>query len=74
MAWLLRRSPAMVVISGATNPAHQRANIAAAEVATNLTDADMARLSGLVDESKTVLDQPHQSTLDTRRSTTGRLR
>jgi len=68
LAWLLRRSPAMVVIPGTTNPDHLHANIAAAEVATNLTDAEVARLTGLVDESTAVLDQPHQSTLDAHRS------
>lgn len=68
LAWLLRRSPAMVVIPGTANPAHLRANIAAAEVAKNLTDAEVARLTGLVDESKAVIEQPHQSTLDALRS------
>ncbi|MEO3872257.1 aldo/keto reductase [Nonomuraea sp. B12E4] len=68
LAWLLRRSPAMVVIPGTTNPDHLRANIAAAEVAESLTDAEMARLTGLADESKAVIDQPHQSTLDALRS------
>ena len=38
LAWLLCRSPAMVVIPGTTNPDHLRANIAAAEIAENLTD------------------------------------
>jgi pyridoxine 4-dehydrogenase len=64
LAWLLRRSPAMVVIPGTTNPAHLRANVAAAEVAENLTDAEVSRLTGLVDESTAVIDQPHQSTID----------
>jgi aryl-alcohol dehydrogenase-like predicted oxidoreductase len=64
LAWLLRRSPAMVVIPGTTNPDHLRANIAAAQVARNLTDAEVARLTGLVDESKAVIDQPRQSTPD----------
>jgi pyridoxine 4-dehydrogenase len=68
LAWILRRSPAMVVIPGTANPDHLRANIAAAEVAENLTDAEVARLTGLADESKAVLDQPHQSTLDAHRS------
>jgi pyridoxine 4-dehydrogenase len=68
LAWLLRRSPAMVVIPGTTNPDHLRANIVSAEIAENLTDAEVARLTGLVDESKAVIDQPHQSTLDAFRS------
>ena len=63
LAWLLRRSPAMVVIPGTTNPDHLRANIAAAEIAENLTDAEVARLTGLVDESKAVINRPYQSTL-----------
>ncbi|MFB9836156.1 aldo/keto reductase [Actinoallomurus acaciae] len=68
LAWLLRRSPAMVVIPGTANPAHLRANVAAAEVAENLTDAEVTHLTGLVDESKAVIDRPHQSTLDALRS------
>jgi pyridoxine 4-dehydrogenase len=63
LAWLLRRSPAVVVIPGTSNPEHLRANIAAAEVAENLTDDEVARLTGLVDESKATLDQPHRSTI-----------
>jgi pyridoxine 4-dehydrogenase len=46
LAWLLRRSPAMIVIPGTTNPDHLRANIAAAEIAKNLTDAEVGRLTG----------------------------
>jgi aryl-alcohol dehydrogenase-like predicted oxidoreductase len=59
LAWLLRRSPAVVVIPGTTNPDHLRANSAATEIAENLTDAEVARLTGLVDESKAVIDQRH---------------
>jgi pyridoxine 4-dehydrogenase len=70
LAWLLRRSPAMAVIPGTTNPGHLRANIAAAEIAENLTDAEVARLTGLVDESKAVIDRPYQPTPDALRSTT----
>jgi pyridoxine 4-dehydrogenase len=68
LAWLLRRSPAAVVIPGTSNSEHLRANIAAAEVAENLTDDEVARLTGLVDESKAALDQPHQSTIDAHRA------
>ncbi|MFD4640147.1 aldo/keto reductase [Lentzea sp. NPDC058436] len=64
LAWLLRRSPAVVAIPGTKNPDHLRANVAAAEVAAELTDAEVARLTGLADESAAVLDQPHQSTVD----------
>jgi hypothetical protein len=53
---------------GTANPGHLRANVAAAEVAGNLTDAEVARLTGLVDESKAVHGPPHQSTLDAHRS------
>ena len=52
-------SPAMVVIPGTTNPDHLRANIAAAEIAENLADAEVARLTGLVDESTAVINQRH---------------
>jgi hypothetical protein len=48
----------MVVIPGTANPDHLRANLAAAKIAENLTDAEVARLTGLVDESKAVIDQP----------------
>jgi pyridoxine 4-dehydrogenase len=58
LAWLLRRSPAVVVIPGTANPGHLRANMAAAQIAENLTSAEVARLTGLVDESTAVLDQP----------------
>jgi pyridoxine 4-dehydrogenase len=64
LAWLLRRSPAMVIIPGTANSDHLRANVAAAEVAENLTDAEVARLTGLVDESTAALDRPDQSTVD----------
>jgi pyridoxine 4-dehydrogenase len=57
LAWLLRRSPAMVVIPGTANPDHLRANVGAAEVAASLTDAEVARLTGLVDESAAVFDR-----------------
>jgi aryl-alcohol dehydrogenase-like predicted oxidoreductase len=57
LAWLLRRSPAMVVIPGTADPGHLRANIAAADVAKNLTDDEVAHLTGLVDESKATLDR-----------------
>ena len=55
LAWLLRRSPAMVIIPGTANPGHLRANLTAADVAEHLTDAEVARLTGLADESRAVL-------------------
>jgi pyridoxine 4-dehydrogenase len=58
LAWLLRRSPAIMAIPGTANPEHLRANVAATSIAEHLTDAEVARLTGLVDESKAVLDQP----------------
>ena len=66
LAWLLRRSPAIVVIPGTADPGHLRANVTSAEVAENLTDAEVARLTGLVDKSESVLGQPYQSTRDAR--------
>jgi aryl-alcohol dehydrogenase-like predicted oxidoreductase len=53
---------------GTKNPAHLRANIAAAEIAEDLIPTEVDRLTGLADESRAILDQPHQSTLDTLRS------
>ena len=41
-------------------------NVAAAEIAENLTDAEVARLTGLVDESRAVIDKPRQPALDAR--------
>jgi aryl-alcohol dehydrogenase-like predicted oxidoreductase len=55
LGWLLRRSPAMLVIPGTANPDHLRGNVAAAEVADQLTEAEVAQLTGLVDESKAVI-------------------
>jgi pyridoxine 4-dehydrogenase len=43
LAWLLRRSPAMLVIPGTSSPAHLEENIAAA--ALELPDTDFAELS-----------------------------
>ncbi|GAA1778680.1 hypothetical protein [Streptomonospora arabica] len=50
----------MVAIPGTTNPDHLRANVAAAEVAEHLTEAEVAHLTGLVDESRAVLDPTPQ--------------
>jgi pyridoxine 4-dehydrogenase len=58
LAWLLRRSPSIVVIPGTSNPDHLRSNVAASEVAAQLTEIEVARLTGLVDESQATLDQP----------------
>jgi aryl-alcohol dehydrogenase-like predicted oxidoreductase len=43
LAWLLRRSPAMLVIPGTSSPEHLEENVRAA--ALELTDADFAELS-----------------------------
>ncbi|PRY44548.1 aldo/keto reductase [Umezawaea tangerina] len=71
LAWLLRRSPAVVVIPGTSNPDHLRANMGASEVADHLTDTEITRLTTLVDESHAALDRPDQSTVDALRSATG---
>ena len=42
LAWLLHRSPAVLVIPGSSDPAHVEENVAAAALA--LTDADLAEL------------------------------
>ena len=68
LAWLLRRSPAVVVIPGTRDPEHLRSNLGAADVAKGLTEDEVARLTGLVDESAAVRDQPSESTLATLRS------
>jgi pyridoxine 4-dehydrogenase len=58
LAWLLRRSPSIVVIPGTSSTDHLRSNIAASAVAEELTDTEVARLTGLVDESRATLGQP----------------
>ncbi|GAB7046068.1 hypothetical protein JCM9534A_11940 [Catenuloplanes indicus JCM 9534] len=55
LAWLLRRSPAVVAIPGTTNPGHLRANVAAGPLAAGLTDAEVTRLTALTDESTAAL-------------------
>jgi pyridoxine 4-dehydrogenase len=60
LGWLLRRSPAVVVIPGTKNPDHLRANVAAADVASSLSESEVDRLTGLVDESVAVLGGPRQ--------------
>jgi len=57
LAWLLRRSPAIVAIPGTRNPDHLRANLAATQVADELTEDEVSRLTALVDESSAVFDQ-----------------
>ncbi|WP_305784601.1 aldo/keto reductase [Symbioplanes lichenis] len=64
LAWLLRRSPAVVAIPGTSNPGHLRANVAAAGIAGQLTEAEVAALTALSDESAAILDQAHQTTID----------
>ena len=64
LAWLLRRSPAVVVIPGTGNPDHLRSNVAAGDIAGELTDDEVTRLTALVDESSAVLDRPDQSTIN----------
>lgn len=55
LAWLLRRSPAAVVIPGTSDPGHLCSNVAAAEVADRLTDAEVARLTAVTDEATATL-------------------
>ncbi|GAA2474654.1 aldo/keto reductase [Winogradskya humida] len=70
LAWLLRRSPAIVLIPGTANPAHLRANLTASDIAATLTDTEVARLTALTDESQATLDHPHESTLNILRTAT----
>ena len=72
LAWLLRRSPAVVVIPGTRNPDHLRSNVTAAAVAEDLTHDEVTRLTGLVDESSSAIDRPSSSTLDTLQAVTVR--
>jgi aryl-alcohol dehydrogenase-like predicted oxidoreductase len=44
LAWLMRRSPAMLPIPGTSSAAHLEENVAAAALSARLTDADMAEL------------------------------
>lgn len=45
LAWLLRRSPNILLIPGTSSVAHLRENLAAAQL--ELTDADLAELNGI---------------------------
>lgn len=47
LAWLLKRSPVMLPIPGTSSIAHLDENTAAAELATRLSDEDMAALAAL---------------------------
>jgi pyridoxine 4-dehydrogenase len=64
LAWLLRRSPVVVVIPGTRSVEHLRSNVAAGALAPLLTDGEVAALTALTDESAATLNQPTQSTLD----------
>jgi pyridoxine 4-dehydrogenase len=48
LAWLLRRSPVVVPIPGTSSRAHLEENVAAATLAPELTDAEVAALTDLV--------------------------
>jgi pyridoxine 4-dehydrogenase len=55
LAWLLRRSPAVVAIPGTADLEHLRSNVGAAEVAGRLTEDEVADLTALADESGAAL-------------------
>ena len=57
LAWLLRRSPVMVPIPGTKSLAHLRDNIGAAEVATQVTDDEVAALTAVEDEESATLSK-----------------
>jgi pyridoxine 4-dehydrogenase len=50
LAWLLRRSPVIVPIPGTTSIAHLRSNVAAAALAEELADDEVAKLTALTEE------------------------
>jgi pyridoxine 4-dehydrogenase len=62
LAWLLRRSAAMVPIPGTRDPAHLAENLAAAALAEQLTDAEVGALTALTDEAGARLAEPTQPT------------
>ncbi|OBI94317.1 aldo/keto reductase [Mycobacterium sp. 1245805.9] len=62
LAWMLRRSPALVPIPGTSSVQHLHENVAAAAIAARLTDDEVAALTALADESRARLAQPHPST------------
>jgi len=51
LAWLLRRSSAIIPIPGTKSLEHLRDNVAALEVAPKLTAEEVAHLTGAIDES-----------------------
>lgn len=56
LAWLLRRSPAIIPIPGTTSPSHLEENLRAAALASQLTDDEVKALTAVEDEANARLD------------------
>lgn len=57
LAWLLRRSPAIIPIPGTKSLEHLRDNIGALDIAAQLTTAEVDELTGVIDEAQATLGQ-----------------
>ncbi|WP_166983644.1 aldo/keto reductase [Paramicrobacterium fandaimingii] len=56
LAWLLRRSPAVIPIPGTASPSHLQENVRAATLAPQLTDDEVKALTAVEDEANARLD------------------
>ena len=63
LAWLLRRSSAIIPIPGTKSLGHLRDNVAALDVAPELTTEEVDHLTGIIDEGQATLSRLPESTL-----------
>jgi pyridoxine 4-dehydrogenase len=63
LAWLLRRSSAIIPIPGTKSLEHLRHNIATLEVAPELTAEEVDHLTGVIDEGHATLSQVSETTV-----------
>ncbi len=63
LAWLLRRSSAIIPIPGTKSLDHLRDNVAALEVAPELTAKEVDHLTGIIDEGQATLGRVSEATL-----------
>jgi aryl-alcohol dehydrogenase-like predicted oxidoreductase len=63
LAWLLRRSSAIIPLPGTKSLAHLRDNVAALEVAPELTADEVDHLTGVIDEGQATLGRVSEATV-----------
>lgn len=64
LAWLLRRSPAIIPIPGTKSPSHLKDNLRATAVASELTEEELRALTAAEDETTATLDTMSGQMLD----------